>query len=621
MTRSQLRLLLGYIRRQPLVYLSGFAAALAGVTALAINPLLIRQLLDDVLPGGVGSGIALTVLGIAAVQFFHRLMVIVNRIFRELGDQAMGHDIRCDLLARVFRQDGYFFDRNSTGHLVQRFTTDLRRATFSAQVLVLKGFLSTFELIAALVAAFLVNTRLGLVLLAFAPVLYVAMMILKPIAHAANRTERAAASGVRAYVHEALEGVRLIRTVNGQQEALQELHELNRQRLEEGSFKVAFARQLIRKLWGVASALGVLAVFVVAVLEVQAGLATAGTVAAFVQIAMTYFIGLSLSAEYLADFERLAAPWQAIAPMLDEGPRVTDGQRSFSLTARTTGIDVESVSFRYSAERLEPIRGVSLQVSPGEFVGIVGPSGSGKTTLADLVLRHYDTDAGRVLVNGQDIRTLVLSDLRREVGIVPQEAVLLNVSIRDNLRIARPEASDDEVAEAMRNADLHDFVMTLPAGYDTVVGDRGVRLSGGQRQRVAIARVFLQDPPILLLDEATASLDSLSEQRIQAALSRVRAFHRPGNCPPAGDPAGCRQDIRHRPGRGCRAGLTCSASCRPRAVLPAAHYAVRRRGGVRWAGPGRTPRQCATCCGRCRLAGRPLLPWCQRWGLVWRLWL
>ncbi|MCY3959476.1 MAG: ABC transporter ATP-binding protein [Chloroflexi bacterium] len=523
MTHRQLLLLLGYIRRRPLIYLPGFAASLVGVTFLALIPLGIRHLLDEALPAGLWLPIVLTVLGIAAAQFLHRGLVIVNRIFREIADVSMAHDIRRDLFARLLSQDGYFFDRNVTGDLVERLTGDLRQVTFAVQLLVLKGFLSTFEIIAPLVAAFVLNWRLALVLLAFAPTLYIMKRLVAPTMHAANAADRAHAARTREYVHEALEGARMIRSIQAQDPALARLRDLNHRRLEEGSFRVAFTAAAARNLWSFVRAFGILAVFAIAVVEVQAGRATPGMVAAFVQIALTYFGGLGYSSDYLADYERVAAPWRRIAPLLDEQPRVAEGRERVRLSAADASVQFANVSFRYADDRLEPIRNVSLDVQPGEFVGIVGPTGSGKTTLADLVLRHYDADAGGIHIAGHDIRSLLFSDLRRDVGIVPQDAVLLNASIRENLQVARPEARDADLIAAMRHADLHDYVASLPDGYDTVVGDRGVRLSGGQRQRVAIARVFLQDPPILLLDEATASLDAITEEHIQTALARVRA--------------------------------------------------------------------------------------------------
>ena len=328
MTRRQLLLLLSYMRRRPLIYMPGFGASLIGVTFLALIPLGIRHLLDEALPAGLWLPIVLTVLGIAAAQFLHRALVIVNRIFREIADVSMAHDMRRDLFARLLCQDGYFFDRNVTGDLVQRLTADLRQVTFAVQLLVLKGFLSTFEIVAPLVAAFVLNWRLALVLLAFAPTLYIIKRLVAPTMHAANAADREHAALTREYVHEALEGARMIRSIQAQQPALARLKDLNRRRLDEGSFRVAFTSAAATNLWSFVRAFGILTLFAIAVLEVQAGRATVGVVAAFVQIALTYFGGLGYSSDYLADYERVAAPLAADRPALGRQAARRGGRRA-----------------------------------------------------------------------------------------------------------------------------------------------------------------------------------------------------------------------------------------------------------------------------------------------------
>lgn len=184
-------------------------------------------------------------------------------------------------------------------------------------------------------------------------------------------------------------------------------------------------------------------------------------------------------------------------------------------------VTFRNVSFAYTDDRVAPLQNVSFDVPPGEFLAIVGPTGSGKTTVADLLMRFYSAGTGLVAINGIHVRDISDHELRRVVGVVPQDTFLLHASIRDNLLIASPSASDADLVAAMRSAELHDFASLLPEGYDTMIGDRGIGLSGGQRQRLAIARVLLQNPPLLILDEATSSLDSLNERRIQAALDRA----------------------------------------------------------------------------------------------------
>ena len=234
---------------------------------------------------------------------------------------------------------------------------------------------------------------------------------------------------------------------------------------------------------------------------------------------MLFYSALGFMLDFYTMLHRLLAPWWRVAPLLEDPPDAPAGGQQ--IRSGAPGVVFSSVSFAYTADREAPLRDVSFEVTPGEFLAVVGPTGSGKTTVADLLMRYYTPQSGEVAVSGSDVSTLPAHELRRVVGIVPQDTALLNESIRENLQIAAPKADEGELVEAMRAAELHEFAASLPDGYDTVIGDRGVRLSGGQRQRLAIARVLLQDPPLLILDEATSSLDSLTERRIQAALDRA----------------------------------------------------------------------------------------------------
>ena len=234
---------------------------------------------------------------------------------------------------------------------------------------------------------------------------------------------------------------------------------------------------------------------------------------------MLFYSALGFMLDFYTMLHRLLAPWRRIAPLLDNPPDAPAGRQP--VRSGAPGVSFSNVSFAYTDDREAPLRDVSFDVAPGEFLAVVGPTGSGKTTVADLLMRFYTPRSGVVAVNGVDVSDLPAHELRRVVGIVPQDTALLNESIRENLQIAAPEADEAALIEGMRAAELHDFAASLPDGYDTVIGDRGVRLSGGQRQRLAIARVLLQDPPLLILDEATSSLDSLTERRIQDALDRA----------------------------------------------------------------------------------------------------
>jgi subfamily B ATP-binding cassette protein MsbA len=261
--------------------------------------------------------------------------------------------------------------------------------------------------------------------------------------------------------------------------------------------------------------------------EVLMGRLTPGGLISFL-FYLTILTGpLQNLSQIYASFQRAAGGAARVFEVLDTPPTIVDAPDAKELPGPGSGVlasrglvEVRDLSFHYVPEA-PVLRGVSLIARPGETVAIVGPSGAGKTTLVSLIPRFYDATGGEILVDGHDIRHLTMESLRRAIAIVPQEATLFGGSVRENIAYGREGASGDDIEQAARAANAHDFILALPQGYDSIIGDRGVKLSGGQRQRVAIARAVLKDPRILILDEATSSLDNESEALVQEALERL----------------------------------------------------------------------------------------------------
>jgi subfamily B ATP-binding cassette protein MsbA len=254
------------------------------------------------------------------------------------------------------------------------------------------------------------------------------------------------------------------------------------------------------------------------------GKLTAGALVGFLLYTITIAASIGALATSFTNYQEAVGAAERVFEILEMTPSIADPPAPVPLPAPVRGrVTFEDVSFRYHADPSHPwtLQGINLAVAPGEVVAVVGPSGGGKTTLVSLLPRFWEVDRGRITLDGADIRSLRLADLRGAIGFVPQEPALFSGTVRENIAYARPSATDAEVKAAARAAHAHEFVERLPLGYETLVGERGVKLSGGQRQRVAIARAILKDPAVLILDEATSNLDTESERLIEDALSKL----------------------------------------------------------------------------------------------------
>jgi subfamily B ATP-binding cassette protein MsbA len=254
------------------------------------------------------------------------------------------------------------------------------------------------------------------------------------------------------------------------------------------------------------------------------GKLTAGALVGFLLYTITIAASIGALATSFTSYQEAVGAAERVFEILEMTPAIADPPGPVALPQPVRGrVGFEGVSFRYQADPSLPwtLDGINLSVAPGEVVALVGPSGGGKTTLVSLLPRFWDVDQGRITLDGVDVRALRLAELRGAIGVVPQEPALFSGTVRENIAYARPAASPAEVEAAARAAHAHEFIERLPGGYDTVVGERGVKLSGGQRQRIAIARAILKDPAVLILDEATSSLDTESERLIEDALSKL----------------------------------------------------------------------------------------------------
>ena len=495
-------------------------AALCLLVAAGVGlafPAVVGGLLDSAFErhnAGLLNRIALGLLALFALQGVMNFVQVfllsstTERVVAELREQVFAHMVRLS--------PGFFTERR-TGELTSRLSSDLG---------VLQSLLSTWISEMSRQILFLVG---GVFLLTYKhPQLATTTLAVTPVVIGAafffGRMLRRASTGVQDRIAEAIgsadEAFSQIRTV---QSFVREDEETRRFRAQlAGVVSAAVRRSMLRALFfgvvGFIAFAGVVAVLWQGGRLVLAGVLTPGALVSFLLYAITVAAAVGSLASLFGSYQEAIGAAKRVFELLDTQPTVAEPERPEPLVRPVRGeVVFDRVGFRYNPELPPALDGVSLRLAPGEVVALVGPSGAGKTTLASLLPRFWDVTDGRILLDGHDVRALSFHDLRGSVGIVPQEPALFSGTVRDNIAYARPEANDDEVIAAARAAHAWEFIERLPEGLATRVGERGVKLSGGQRQRLAIARVFLKDPAVVVLDEATSSLDSESERLVEEA--------------------------------------------------------------------------------------------------------
>jgi subfamily B ATP-binding cassette protein MsbA len=522
--RGPIKRLLGYVSPYGHLLAAGLVCtALASVLNLAVY-WVVKELVDKVLTGGdivtMGRMLNVTVIGVivlfAVKGLFsygqvYLMAYVGNRVVTDLREEVYGH-LQCMPIE--------YHDSKHTGEMISGVTNDVAVLQASVSSGLAELLSQAVMSVGILGLMFYLDWKLSLVTLSIMPI------VVWVVGEAGSRLRRitgliqSTIADVTTVLQETLSGIKVIKAFT------MEAHEMERfRRQNEGNFQASMrgvkVHAVITPLIELLSVLGLAGVLWFGGRRVIEGGLTVGEFMAFLGAAGTLPTPLArLSGSYGGFNQALGASLRVFS-LLDETPEVEEPEDAISIPEPVEGrIDFDSVSFAYRPH--EPVlHGIELTVMPGEVVALVGPSGSGKTTIVNLIPRFYQPTSGKIYVDGCDISKVTLRSLRRQIGLVPQETVLFSVSIGENIAYGSPRAGMKDVVEAAKLANAHDFIMQLPLKYDTSVGEKGVTLSGGERQRIAIARAILRDPRILILDEATSSLDPESEAEVQEALTRL----------------------------------------------------------------------------------------------------
>lgn len=436
----------------------------------------------------------------------------------KLAGQKAIQDIRNDFYRLTIRQDMAFYNRQATGDLMSRMTNDITTMQEGMSQVVTGLFRDLISMLALLGVIFYRNWQLATIsFIVFPLTVYPAQLIGKKIKNAARRSLDVM-GGLGATMQETFSGIKVIKAFGLEDTATRRFECENIQYLQQFKRYIKYS-SLATPVTEMIVSLGVAAVIYVGGSQVLSGRMSPSELFSFIAAMIMLFTPVKKLQVSYNVVQRSAGAAERVFQTMDEQRSIVDRPDAVELGRVSGHVEFRTVSFSYGDEAV--LRDIDLQVQPGQMVALVGPSGSGKSTLAALLMRFYEVSKGAVLLDGHDLRDIKLASLNRQFALVDQETTLFNDTIANNIRYGRPDATDEEVEAAATAAFAHEFILQLPEGYHTNIGDRGTRLSGGQRQRLCIARALLKDAPILILDEATSALDTESEKMVQQALDNL----------------------------------------------------------------------------------------------------
>lgn len=482
-------------------------------------PLFQRVIIDEIIGTGNLARLGLFLGGLLGVYALTQLVNIGDNFIRHALGEKFILDLRVRLYAYLQRLSLSFFERTSTGELMSRITNDLA----ALEHFVTHGSALTavdlIRLAGGMVILFFLDARLALLVIIPIPILAVSFRYYNTRIRPVYRQVRARLGNLNARLQDSLSGMQVIQAF-GREEEEEERFVVESENYYHARVKgIRYWSTFFPAMRFVAS-IGIVIVLGAGTVMVVRNELTLGTLVAFLSYITAFYQPINRLTEVDNIFQQAIAAGERIFELMDEESDIQEAPHPVAFGKINGEITFQNVHFRYG-DGEEVLQDVSIHISPGEVAALVGPSGAGKTSIANLLCRFYDPSRGHIAIDNKDLRTVGLTDLRHQVGVVLQDIFLFNTTIRENLLYGNPGATEAEILSAAKTAFAHDFIMNLPNGYDTEIGERGVKLSGGQKQRIALARAILADPRILILDEATSSVDAEAEYLIQQALESV----------------------------------------------------------------------------------------------------
>ncbi len=514
-----LKIFAAYIFTQKkLFFIDMFCALMVSVVDL-VFPFVSRLSMNSLLPQGLYKAFFAVMAAIAVAFVLRGLMYfLICKLGHQMG-VLVEAKLRRDLFSHMQSLSTSFYDKNRTGTLLSRITADLFEITELAHHGPENVIICTLTIIGSLAFMFALRWELALVLTVLLVVCTWFTLSQRKRMMDANVEVKKKTGEISAAIESSISGSRTARAFGNEGCEMEKFDKANK--IFVGS-KVDYYNAMALYISSMDFTTSIMQVAVIAVggLLMMRGSMDYVDIVTFSLYVSTFTVPVRKLIQFSEAFMQGPAGYKRFMEIMRTDPEITDSPDAGELSDVRGKIDFDNVSFHYS-NNIPILSGIDLHIKPGECLAVVGPSGGGKTTLCQLLPRFYDVTGGSVKIDGKDIRDVTQASLRRNIGMIQQDVFMFAGTIKDNIIYGRPDATDEEIIEAAKKAEIHSEIMELPNGYDTYIGERGVMLSGGQKQRISIARVFLKNPAILILDEATSALDTVTEQRIQSALDAL----------------------------------------------------------------------------------------------------
>ncbi len=507
-----------YYKAERSIFIKDMAASFAVAVIGLVYPVVTRSMLNTYIPD---RNVKMIIISGTSV-----LLIYVIRMLLQYFIQYQGHmmgvriqaQMRRDLFDHLETLPYKFYDNHETGKIMSRMTNDLMDISELAHHGPENILISSITIIISLVYLCTINVLLTMIIFCCVPVMFVITFKLRRRMKDAFAESRKAIAVINASVESSIQGIRVTKAYNNADREREKFEEGNRQfvnaRRKSYSTMALFnsSTQFVTQLFNIVVLIG-------GGFFMYAGKIDFADYSAFFVSVNLFITPVTTLINFMEQYQNGVTGFERFLQIMDEAPEADSAEAS-DAGVLEGNIEMRDVSCSYD-DKNEVLEHIDLKIEKGKKFALVGPSGGGKTTLCHLLPHFYDIHEGEILIDGRDIRSMTMESLRRNIGIVQQDIYLFNASIRDNILYGRLDATEEEVITAAKRANIHDYIMEMPEGYDTVIGERGVRLSGGQKQRLSIARVFLKDPAILILDEATSALDNTTELLIQRALDEL----------------------------------------------------------------------------------------------------